>query len=144
MQIAVKSEEVGTDCDEDSNDDEEGACDTDGDEDAIEYCDLLGNALACSQWEVNDWVVVYNNNIFPGQIIAIEDGAFKVNCMHECFPGQGRNCFRWPHPRDNRTRYDAKQILCEIMQPEKPTNSRGAIKLADDDFNNAKKMFSGY
>ena len=129
-------EESGTDGDEEE-------ADTD-DEEATEYCNLLKNSVASSQWEEKDWVVViYNKKMFPGQIIDVIDGEFKfkVDCMHECFPGEGRNCFRWPHPRDDKTSYDANEILCEIKQPEKPTNSRGAIKLADDDFENAKKLF---
>ena len=40
--------------------------------------------------------------------------------------------------------YYVKEIICEIKQPKKPTNSRGGIKLADDDFKMSKKQFSKY
>ena len=120
------------DCDDSVGDDVE----------VVHYHNELSNAVVeiCPQWKVHDWVAVkYDDQIFPGQVTAIEeDGGVVVDCMHECF--SGRNCFSWPLPRDNTTSYNTKQILCAIKQPEKPTNSRGAIKLADDDFLKARDL----
>ena len=136
QQSKKKTSAENTASDDEIDEIDESACVQDDDE-AVEYHNCLTNAVAdvCSQWEVDDWVVVkYDNDKFPGQITTVEDGGVLVDCMHECFPGESRNHFRWPHPRDNTTLYDTEQILCSIKQPEKPTNSRGAIKLADDDF----------
>ena len=115
------------------------------DHEAIEYHKFLTTAAVdcCMRWEVDDWVVVnYDNQIFPGQITVVENGGVYADCMHECFPGEKRNHFRWPNPRDNGTFYDATQILCTIKQPEKPTNSQGAVKLADDDFQTAHDLLT--
>ena len=91
---------------EDEDEDEDGNHeDLDAnDEESLHYHDELSNVVAeaCPEWELNDWVVVkYNSKMFPGQVIGVEEACFVVDCMHECF--SSRNCFRWPHPRDNST-----------------------------------------
>ena len=126
----------------------DAADDADDDNDVYED-DMVGHyndqlqriAMELSpEWSVGEWIVLkYMNTMFPGEIMSIrEDGKLVVDCMHECF--SGRNSFRWPHPRDDKTPYDPSVILCKIAQPEKPTNSRGAAKLLDDDFQKAKDL----
>ena len=112
------------------------------DDDAVRYQNELTRIVqnACPQWNVKDWVVInYDNEMFPGEIISIEDDdSVVVDCMKECFAG--RNCFRRPQPRDNKTAYDPHQIICAIKQPEKPTNSRGQVALAEDDVEKAMNL----
>ena len=109
-------------------------------EESLRYREELSGAVAqaCSQWQVNDWVVVkYANKMFPGQVICIEDTGFVVDCMHEGFAG--RNYFHWPHPRDDQTLYSSDQLLCRINHPQS-CNNRGGVKLEDEDFQKAKNL----
>ena len=72
--------------DDDERDDSVG-----DDVEVVHYHNELSNAITeiCPQWKVNNWVVVkYDDQIFPGQVTAIEeDGGVVVDCMRECFSG---------------------------------------------------------
>ena len=134
--------DVSEDVDVEGDGEDDVDIENDGDDDAVRYNDQLTQITTqiSPEWTVMDWVALKSRNqLFPGQIILIEeDGRPRIDCLHECF--SGRNSFRWPHPRDNKTSYDPSAILSKIDQPEKPTNSRGAIKLSDEDLEKARDL----
>ena len=109
--------------DDDNGDDSVG-----DDVEVVHYHNELSDAVAeiCPQWKVHDWVVVmYDDQIFPGQVTAIEDdGGVGVDCMHECF--SERNCFSWPLPRDNTT-YQANPLCNQATREANQQPSRYQI-----------------
>ena len=93
----------------------------------------------CSNLNVDDWVVVmYEKQIFPGQILEVNEDGVHVNCMKQCL--SGRNGFRWPDVKDNIP-YAQHQILCKI-QPPKPINNRGTLARLSEDFQKAMDMLN--
>lgn len=63
---------------------------------------------------VGRWcVVLYDDNPYPGIIMAVEENNVQVNCMHR----NGINKFFWPCPRRDLSWYVESQVLCLIDEP---------------------------
>lgn len=79
--------------------------------------------------------------MYPAQILVVEDEGIVADCMQECFVG--RNSYRWPQLRDNKTLFPFSDVLCKIAPPiVQPNNRRSAMSLLDEDFEKARDMLS--
>ncbi|XP_041847696.1 uncharacterized protein LOC121644062 isoform X2 [Melanotaenia boesemani] len=64
---------------------------------------------------VGRWcVVMYDDDPYPGIILAVEDNNIQVNCMHR----NGINKFYWPGPRKDVNWYADSQVLCLTEEPQ--------------------------
>ena len=64
---------------------------------------------------IGAWCVVkYDNDVYPGIIIDVEEHTIQVKCMHS----NGVNKFKWPSPRDDISWYAEDQLLCLILEPQ--------------------------
>lgn len=64
---------------------------------------------------IGEWCVVkYDNDVYPGIIMAVEEHSIKVKCMHH----NGVNKFFWPAPREDVSWYADDQVLCLIPEPQ--------------------------
>lgn len=64
---------------------------------------------------VGRWCVVrYDDDPYPGIIMAVEENNIQVNCMHR----NGVNKFFWPCPRRDLSWYVDSQVLCLIEEPQ--------------------------
>ena len=67
-------------------------------------------------FEINlgDWVLVsYEDDVFPGEVIAVLDNDFQVNVMHK----SGNSFWKWPAQEDNIF-YTRENIVRNLDQPE--------------------------
>lgn len=76
--------------------------------------DVIGNHHS-GRW----CVLSYDEDLFPGVILDVEEHNIKVKCMHR----NGINKFYWPGPREDVNWYDDSQIVCFIPEP-RPVNRR--------------------
>ncbi|XP_061892415.1 uncharacterized protein LOC133642309 [Entelurus aequoreus] len=64
---------------------------------------------------IGDWCVVkYDDDVYPGIIMDVEEHSIRVKCMHR----NGVNKFCWPSPRDDVSWYADDQLLCLIPEPQ--------------------------
>jgi hypothetical protein len=62
---------------------------------------------------VGKWVaVMYENNIYPGIVVAIKDDDVEVNAMQSV----GQNRYKWPKSRDQIC-YEQHNVLALIPEP---------------------------
>ena len=81
-------------------------------------------------------VIVYENDWYPGVVMEVTDTGTVVDCMKNV--SIGKNCFRWPTPKDIMT-YSDDEILCKISPPI-PISRRGDYTLVTIDFDEANKL----
>ena len=66
-------------------------------------------------WFKGEWLVIlYENEWYPGVVVEVTDTGTLVDCMKNV--SIGKNCFRWPIPKDVMT-YSDDEIVCKISPP---------------------------
>ena len=83
---------------------------------------------------VGSWVIVdYFRTLYPGEVIEIMPGGFKVNCMHPTPGVQGQ--WKWPVQPDNETIYPEIVKVIELPKPvlmgSRRTGEFGSFNFSD-------------
>lgn len=64
---------------------------------------------------IGEWCVVkYDDEVYPGIIMDVEEHSIHVKCMHR----NGVNKYFWPSPREDVSWYADEQLLCLIPEPQ--------------------------
>lgn len=72
-----------------------------------------------------DWVLVmYEGNLYPGQVLSIVDHEYKISAMEKC--GQ---FWRWPERPDEI--FYCKEKISKKIQPPEVVNYKGHCQFQD-------------
>ncbi|KAJ4924841.1 hypothetical protein JOQ06_003791 [Pogonophryne albipinna] len=70
---------------------------------------------AVDSTHIGGWCVIkYDDDVYPGIIMDVEEDSIQVKCMHR----NGVNKYFWPRPREDVSWYAEEQLLCLIPEPK--------------------------
>ncbi|KAK9754413.1 hypothetical protein QE152_g1295 [Popillia japonica] len=90
--------------------------------------DVQSFVLEKNDLKEEDFIIIYDNKYYPGQIKKINHKKKKTYLVLS-MEQSGHN-FRWPSEKEDSLWYSLEQIICKIGRP-KPINARGSYHVSE-------------